>query len=203
MKKDNVEYEVGNSPFETCGPLSRITFTWINDIIRQGAKKPLEDSDIPALPKIFTCQRVRTFAIIEWDIEKKKANPSIFYAMIRAFFYDFGLAAVLFMPYVVVVLLQPYFVTSLIKYVSTGHSSFLGIESGVGQAIVLGLLSFCGVIAISSSFYFTSTAAIPIKSACIALIFEKSLKLSSSARTEFTTGTLVLLYTIWFSVLNF
>eukprot|EP01034_Spumella_vulgaris_P031126 gene31126-38464_t len=46
------------------------------------------------------------------------------------------------------------------------------------------------------SFFFTSTAAIPIKSAIIAFIFEKSLRLSSSSRTKFTSGDIVTLLSV-------
>jgi ATP-binding cassette subfamily C (CFTR/MRP) protein 1 len=177
-----------DSPFERAGLFSKVLYIWIDPLIKLGSEKPLESSDIPPLPRIFTCKQVKDLAEPRWKEHSKKPKPFIGYPVVSAFFLDFSLSGLLFFPYIGVVLLQPFFVSSLLQYVSNGHSSFLGITSGVGQAVVLGILSIVGVLCVSMSFFYTSTAAIPIKSAIIALIFEKSLRLSSGSRTKFTSG---------------
>lgn len=181
---------VMSNTYETANIFSRVTFSWISSLIRLGSLKHLERLDIPSLPCDYTCSYVTDIVRPIWKIEKTKEDPFIGRSFFTAFRTNFILAGLMFCPYVVVVLLQPYFVTSILKYVTTGSSMFLGIRSGVGQAIVLGILSQLGVLALSASYYFTSTASLRIKSAIVAMVFEKSLNLSSTARAKYGTGDL-------------
>jgi hypothetical protein len=183
---DNVDRT--NSEYARASILNKITFSWVNDLLKKGFVKPLEVSDVPPLTKEFTCSEVKQRAKLSWSVEQKKSKPSLGYAILSAFLFEIVHSGLWFLPYVVVVLLQPYFVASLLKYTSTGSSSFLGLDTGVGQACVLGALSIVGVFSSSTSFLFIHECGIRIKSAVIALIFEKSIRLSSSSRIVFSTG---------------
>ncbi len=188
MKKPDMNTVFPESPFEKANVLSKATYSWIDPLIRLGSKKALEDSDIPRLPLFFTCSAVKAVSEPFWDREKVKKHPFIAYPLVKAFALPYIISGLLFFPYVAVVLLQPYFVTSILNYVTTGSSQFMGLTTGIGQAIVLGVLSMVGVLSVSASFYFTSVSAIPIRNSLIALIFEKSLRLSSTSRTLYSTG---------------
>lgn len=177
------------SPFEKAGVWSLATYAWLNELIQLGSKKALEASDIPPLPQMFRCHNVKKYYGPVWERDKQKDEPFIGYSLVYAFGFNFIVSGLYFLPYIGITLLQPYFVTSLLQYVSTGHSEFLGIDSGIGQAIVLGVLSIISVFAVSISFYYTSLSALPIRSSVISMVFEKSLKLSSSARSVYTMGT--------------
>ncbi len=186
--------EETESPFEKAGILSRVTFSWINGLIKLGSIKPLEPSDIPRLPFRFTCEHTKGLAEPHWIKAKLKGSPHIAYPLLKAFIGDYLLGGVAFLPFITVILIQPYFVASILEYVSSGSSSFMGIHSGIGQALMLGAISLTALFSNSISLYLIAVVAIPMRAAVIALIFEKSLKLSSSSRTAFSTGFLLILH---------
>ena len=60
-----------------------------------------------------------------------------------------------------------------------------GVSDGFGLACFLGGLSLLAIICFNQSFFHTSVVGLNCRGAVIALIFEKALRLSSSAKGTF------------------
>lgn len=96
-------------------------------------------------------------------------------------------------PYTFIVLIQPLFVERLLKYIQTGSVNLVGLESGTGIAILLGIISILASLSLNYGFYHITIFAVYCRSSAIAMIFQKALRLSSSAHAKRTTGEIVTL----------
>ena len=183
------------NPYEEASIISRMTFTWVGPLIMHGYHKPLEASDIPWIPKEFSCQYTHKLFHHHWqkELQDNPTNPCVGRSLFRSFYGDIMFATFVFMPFVGIMLLQPYLVNDLLNYIGGGNDYSLGLHSGIGLAIILGLLSVSNGFFTNMSFYSLNRAGFAMKSAVIATIFTKSLKLSSAAKSKLTTGQIVTL----------
>ena len=146
------------------------------------------------MPFIFTTERLFNIVHKNWLHECKTNREPLFgRALWNSFKYEFLFSAIAFMPYIVVVLLQPFFVQHLLQYITTGQTSFMYITSGMGLAILLGFISILSTVSFSHSFMLTSRCGLFIRGAVTGAIFCKSLKLSSASRGSHTMGEIVTL----------
>lgn len=198
------------SPFENAGFLSILTYSWMYPIVKLGFHKSLEDSDIFMLPKIFQSNYLMENFEKYWQIEKR-LNPNSPYIG-RAFFYAYRLpiffTMLCFFPFIIVLLLQPFFVNAILNYITQGSYSFMGISTGYGLALMLGLISVISALSTSLALFNSSKAGLSIKSSILSLVFEKSLKLSSASKSKHTTGQMVTLLSVdaerlWLGILFF
>ena len=78
------------------------------------------------------------------------------------------------------------------------------MTSGLGVAILLGLLSMVGALSINFGFYHIQTFGLLVRTSVFAQVFKKSLKISPAVRGNFTTGEIVTLMSVdaerlWFA----
>lgn len=187
-------YQTTKNPYETASFLQRIFFTWVTPIIVYGYRNPLEEHDVPPIPDQFSCRVSLAQFKIAWEKEKatNKKKPNVGTALYKAFQSDliFGFAA--FIPFVGIMLLQPYLVNDFLRYTSQDNGKqYLNINSGIGLALFLGFLSIVNGISQNIAFYGISKSGLSMKAAIVSAIFEKSLKLSSASRVVHTTGEIV------------
>jgi ATP-binding cassette subfamily C (CFTR/MRP) protein 1 len=183
------------SSYEQTSALGWVIFSWLNGIIETGTKKILEYDDVPLLPKEFSSAVLYDQFLVEWnkEIAAKGKDAKVSMALYRSFRRDWLVGSLCNVPYIVVVMLQPYFVLHLLFFIIDGHSQFLGIKSGMGMAACLGVLSLLSSASWSISFSLYSQAAARVRGALMAAIFQKSLRLSNSARGKHTTGEIMTL----------
>ena len=94
-------------------------------------------------------------------------------------------------------MVQPFLVAKILQYIQTGEVHIgLGIRSGIGVAVILGVVSIIAVVSLNYGFYHITLFAFKIRASTIAMVFKKSLNLSSSVRSKFTTGEITTMMSV-------
>jgi len=176
---------------------SEYLYTWMYPLIDLGSRKPLDIEDIPNLPKyqtsLSTLQKLRR----AWQEETKTVkHPSLYRAIFNSFgrYVIFGIFNCTL--FVVISAIQPYFVTKLLEYISSGYAPIFGVNTGIGIAFVLGLSSIFGAFAANNGMYQFYVFGMLCRSALIGMIFEKSLNISNSVKSKSSIGEIITLMSV-------
>ena len=204
------------SPYETALSLSRLFYFWINPLIAVGFQKPLEEKDIPWIPRCFSAKVSLQLFLVYWQAEvdacKGKVDkagqpviPSALNAMYKSLWFDFLCCISCFVPSIGIMVFQPYLVNDILTVLGGNHTDlFLGIHNGIALAVFLGVLSLFNAVVFCSALYFISKASFNMRSAVVAAVFQKSLRLSSRSKSKHTMGEMLTMITsdperIWLS----
>lgn len=184
------------SPMDTASHYSIITYSWMNELIKLGAKQTLNFDDIYPLPKMFTAASLSDRIHKAWAAEiesskKRNKKPSLAVALLKEFGQNVVFSIVAMLPYIVGSLLQPLFVGHFLEYVQSKQTEFLSISNGYGLVFLLSGISLVSVVSFNYSFYHTSRLGIYARSASIIMTFNKSLRLSSASKGKHTTGEII------------
>ena len=104
-------------------------------------------------------------------------------------------------------MVQPFLVAKILQYIQTGKVDIgLGITSGIGVAVILGAISIIAVISLNYGFYHITLFAFKVRASTIAMVFKKSLNLSSAVRSKYTTGEITTMMSVdaerlWFATI--
>lgn len=195
------------NPYDRANFLSRILYLWLTPLIKLGYTRPLEQDDIYTLPKTCSCVYIKKRFDACWKEEKKyNPKPAVGKVLFRVFGYEVLFSILAFIPFIVIMLIQPFFVNGILQYVSGNDYEFWGLTSGISFALLLGGSAFFSTVSFNSQFYFLSQAGIKAKVAVITAVFTKSLKLSSTSRAKHNSGEMVTLISVdserlWMAVL--
>ena len=180
------------SPVDNASIVSEVLYCWITPLIELGTKKPLEIDDIYEVPLAhYTMTSLSLFMSKYW-----KSSNSLGIDLIKCFHAPVVKSNLVFLLYVVASMLQPFLVSKILQYVSTGKATIIGIESGVGIVLLLGGISVVGIVAFNMGFYYIQEFALHARNTSIALIFHKSLHISTTARSKHTTGEIATLMSV-------
>jgi ABC-type multidrug transport system fused ATPase/permease subunit len=189
------------NPLENASIFSILTYSWMNDLIRRGAKKALESEDIYPLPSGYHSDKIYETISDYWKTELDSAKafnrqPFIGRALFRAFNGCIVFSMLSMCPYITGSVLQPLFVSHFIEYVQTQQTNFLGISNGFGLVFLLFAISSISVTSFNHSFFHTSRLGIYCRSSAMVLVYTKALRLSSASRGKHTTGEIINLMSV-------
>lgn len=180
-------------------------------MIKLGTEKVLEQEDICPLPSEFRAKNIFDRIQKSWKVELEKSSfnvyqqtsnetgknaPQFSRALWNSFCISYWISIVWFIPYVVVVLLQPFFISHLLEYIEIGSTNMAGITSGIGIALLLGIISIIAVICFNYGFAWSTYTAKSVRTAVITSVFAKSLRLSPVSKYHYTTGEIVTLMSV-------
>ena len=193
--KVEVENVQMRSPLDSAPFFSRLTFSWMNPLFKVGSQRPLEESNIYALPRSLASKILHDKLQGSWNLEKKKKGEeaSLMTAAFRVYAVDILLGVLWLGLYSTSVIAQPYIIEALLNYFGGNHVNFFGLQNGFAIAAVLGGISLVGSIGSSYGFYSAMLIGIAARCSTMLLIFEKSLSLSNAAKSKHTTGQIVTL----------
>ncbi len=198
-------------------------FVWITPLILLGYQKPLEENDIPWIPVQFSAKRSLDNFLVCWEKEVKVCQesssntdatrtilPNARKAMVKSVWREYAGCISAFLPTLAIMIFQPYLVHDILTVLSgtQRHDQLLlGIDNGIALAVLLGVLSLLNGITFCISVFYLSEAGFCMRSAVVAAVFQKSLRLSSRSKSQHTIGELVTMITsdqerIWFSTLG-
>jgi ABC-type multidrug transport system fused ATPase/permease subunit len=186
------------NPLESASFLSKILLTWLNPIIRLGSQRPLENSDVPPVPHVHSSQYTLDLFLKHWEEEilRNPLTPSFSRVAVRAFGWNFYLSLMNFSLFLVATFLQPTFVEKILQYVNSGSATLVNLHSGIGFAVILGVLSVFQTVVFNLGFYNMQCFGLQIRPALIAALFHKSLRISNSARATHPTGEIMTLMSV-------
>ncbi|KAJ3206137.1 hypothetical protein HDU67_008363 [Dinochytrium kinnereticum] len=201
--------DAGPSPYDRASFLSRITFSWINPLILQGWRAPLEQRDLYRINAASTASSLVEKLQAAWNAElsrlpsskstasvpppkltypKKETGPSLLRAIITVFWNEVAPIGFLEFSADICSIFSPLLVKYIIDFVARGNG---GIGEGLGLAFGLLSLQILETILSTNHFQLAGVAGLRIKTALTAIVYRKSLRLSAAARQEYNAGTVV------------
>ncbi|KAG8386436.1 hypothetical protein BUALT_Bualt03G0148600 [Buddleja alternifolia] len=180
-------FDLGKASF-----LSKISFAWINSLLRLGKSKPLTLDDILSLG----CEDEALFAFEKfndaWREENGKnsvySKNSVFRAIERVFWKNLVLAGILILLKTIAVAATPLLLYAFIRY-----SKFETKNLRKGLSLV-GLLVVAKVVeslAYRHFYFYSRRIGMRMRLALVVAIYRKQLKLSSLARKRHSIGEIV------------
>eukprot|EP01038_Epipyxis_sp_PR26KG_P010939 gene10939-14688_t len=187
------------SPYEKATFVDVITFNWMNPLLKLGASRPLEPEDIPILPFQFTSDVMCNSLKIAWEESLKESGPdkaTILNALWKLIGRNIIYSTLIFTVNVATILLQPKFVSYLLRYLEDLPIDYLGIHTGYGLALALTAMSTTAALTANITFYFVSLCGFTIRNGIVSIVFDKSLKLSNLSKDVNSTGELLTMISV-------
>lgn len=173
------------------GLLSRLTFSWLNPLLRLGASKPLVLDDIPSLDTQDEALRAYETFSKAWDNERKgreNASNLVPLALAKCYIKEMLLVGLY-------ALLKTASVSSapLLLYAFVWYSKLEERDLRTGIFLVACLLVCKLVESLSQRHWFFDSRryGMRMRSALMAAVYQKQLKVSSIARQRHSTGEVV------------
>ncbi|KAF0691125.1 hypothetical protein As57867_017522, partial [Aphanomyces stellatus] len=185
------------NPMGRASWLSTFLMLWMDPLMRRGAKQTLMEEDVWTLCPEDTTEALHARFHAMWSEEKAmRATPSFARAMLRTMGSKWLFSIAIYSAYAALMLLQPTVIKSLLQYLKAKDEdgdvrTALGVSSGYGLAALLTLLSFVSVTLIDYGQYVSSNLGVNAKSIVMDSVFLKSLKLSSFAKRNMSSGEVV------------
>lgn len=179
-------------PIEYADAFSILTFSWMTPMMKQGYKKYLTQDDMWNLRERDTTRATGSVLQEAWTLELEKKRPSLWIALFRAFSAPFFRGSLIKTLSDVLNFVQPQLLRLLISFVY----SYRGDHPQPiirGAAICLGMfaVSISQTVCLHQYFQRAFETGMRIKSGLTAMIYGKSLKLSSEGRASKSTGDIV------------
>jgi ATP-binding cassette subfamily C (CFTR/MRP) protein 2 len=191
ISEDSEQQPLHNvTPFASAGFLSQMTFWWLNPLLSLGYKRPLEQSDMPSLGKEDETQTAyKSFAqALEDQKENGHKTLSIFWALTTCYWRPIAVNGLFAFGKSITLSLGPVVLKLFIDY--TGGKQAFKYE---GYILVVGLFLAKSLESISQrQWYFGSRRiGLQVRSALMAAIYRKELKLSNTGKNKHAGGDVV------------
>ncbi|XP_026444930.1 ABC transporter C family member 10-like isoform X2 [Papaver somniferum] len=177
------------TPFVKAGLLSRLSFWWLNPLIKKGKHKNLEDDDIPMLRN---SDRASTCYVLFMQ-QQQRQPKSVLWAIVHCYWKEIVVSGLFALLKIIILSSGPLFLSAFIK-VAEGKEDFK--HEGY---VLAGLLFFSKLLESLSQrqWYFRSRiTGIQIRSLLSAAIYKKQFKLSSSAKTTNSASEIISYVTV-------
>ena len=173
--------------------LSRLTFSWMNTLLSMGYLKPLALQDIPSLVSEDEADVAYQKFAHEWDSllrERSKNNSKnlVLCCIARVYLKENIFIAICALLRTICAVVSPLLVYSFVNYSNR-------IEEGLKQGLtIVGCLIFAKVVESMSQrhwFFNSRRSGMKMRSALMAAVYQKQLKLSVLGRRRHSTGEIV------------
>ncbi|XP_074592764.1 ABC transporter C family member 10 [Curcuma longa] len=194
--KDETNTNVENSdaevtPFADAGFFSKMSFWWLNPLMKKGYQKPLEENDIPKLGQVDQAGYCYSLFLEKLNSQKDRystVSPSILWTIVSCYRKEIIISGFFALLKVLTLSSGPLLLNAFIK-VSLGNKAFKH------EDYVLAFGLFCAKCLESLSqrqWYFrTRRLGLQVRSLLSAAIYQKQLKLSNAAKLVHSSGEIM------------
>ncbi|CAJ1950915.1 unnamed protein product [Sphenostylis stenocarpa] len=173
--------------------LSKLTFSWVNSLLRLGYSKPLAVEDIPSLlPEDEANLAYRDFMHAWESVVRESSNNNnknlVLWSVARTFSKENLLLAFYALVRSICMIISPLILYSFVNY---SNSAEADLKEGFS---ILGFMILSKVVESLCQRHYgfgSRRSGMKIRSALMVAVYQKLLKLSSSARTRHSTGEVV------------
>ncbi|RZC91253.1 hypothetical protein C5167_027315 [Papaver somniferum] len=175
------------TPFAKAGILSRLSFCWLNPLMKKGKKKAFEDDDIPMLRKrdrAETCYLM----FMEQLKKQKQTEPSLLWVIILCYWKEILISGFFALFNIITLSASPLFLGAFID-VAEGKESFK--HEGYVLVILLLFTKFIESLSQRQWYFRCGLLGIQVRSLLSAAIYKKQLRVSSAAKTKLSSGEII------------
>ncbi|KAK1938124.1 Canalicular multispecific organic anion transporter 2 [Phytophthora citrophthora] len=196
-KPETVPFSLQPNPLASASFLSILIAQWVYPMISLGSKKILEMEDMWPLCTRDSCEAVEARFRCVYAPNK----PHVFgispvaMAFAVAFRTELTVVFTSCMVYVVALGTQSYVAQGLLEFLNNEENIF-HISSGYWLMAMMTGSSLVAVLSLNYVFFVAARIGVNMRSLTMSLIYDKSLKLSSEARQEYTTGEILTLMSV-------
>ncbi|KAJ3248370.1 Multidrug resistance-associated protein 1 [Chytriomyces hyalinus] len=195
-KADQLVEQTKRAPIsEATDPLSFVTLSWLTDMVKEGTKRPLLQSDMPQVPKSSTSAAVAAFMdpfqsklklyLAGHDQSAKK--PTFFSDFWKRIGPTWTVSVLLDVVATFLQTTQPVVLAAILNYIMTGDSQFF-ITSPAALATTFFLMTFLSVIFKQIIEQMFRKMRFNVRTVLMTSIYAKALKLSNASSMEFSKG---------------
>ncbi|XP_037285276.2 ATP-binding cassette sub-family C member 4 isoform X2 [Rhipicephalus microplus] len=182
------------NPVETASCISRLLFSWVTPLFREGYRRTLQVEDLYACPKWERSERKADRLQAEWDEEIRKMKQGKQPDLLRAIFRAFGFTYIMISLLVLVEecfknVMQPMMLGWVVRYFAAPESISKTefYLSAAGVSILGGMHIFTH----HPYFFNMQRMGMRIRIACCSLVYRKALRLSQAALSKTAVGQMV------------
>ncbi|KAK7279862.1 hypothetical protein RJT34_24921 [Clitoria ternatea] len=177
--------------FSKAGVFSRMSFCWLNPLMKRGREKTLQDEDIPKLGEEEQAESCYMQFIDQLNSQKQKepsSQPSVFKTIIMCHKKEILISGLFALLKVITLSSGPLLLNSFIL-VAEGHESFK--YEGFVLAISLVFTKIIESLSQRQWYFRTRLIGVKVRSLLIASIYKKQLRLSNTARLMHSGGEIM------------
>ncbi|KAG0492112.1 hypothetical protein HPP92_005510 [Vanilla planifolia] len=179
------------TPFAYAGFLSRMSFWWLNSLMKKGYEKPLDDKDMPHMGEMDRAES-QYFMFLE-QLSRQSQNsdatsPSFFWAIVSCHKNEILVSGFFALLKVLTLSAGPMLLNAFIK-VSVGMGTFK--YEGYVLALGMFLVKFLESLSQRQWHFCTRTLGLHVRSLLSAAVYQKQLRLSSSAKLIHSSGEIM------------
>lgn len=179
-------------PYEYADIFSVLTFSWMTPMMKFGYKNYLTQDDLWNLRQRDTTRATGGSLRENWEKELERKKPSLWKALFKSYGGPYVRAAIIKSFSDILNFMQPQLLRILISFVDSYRTDQpQPVIRGVVIALAMFFVSVTQTSCLHQYFQRAFDAGMRVKSGLIALIYAKSLKLSSEGRSSKTTGDIV------------
>ncbi|KAI9090798.1 P-loop containing nucleoside triphosphate hydrolase protein [Phlyctochytrium arcticum] len=197
LDDDDVHNE---SPEATANIFSRLTFYWMDPLMKLGYRKNLEQNDLWELKKQDRAHTTGEEFQGKWEEELLGKKPSLLRALARTYGLTFGSAAIFKSIQDLLAFVQPMFLRRMMEfaqsYTNPSTDGPQPVERGFTIAVLMLLTAVVQTIMLHQYFHICLITGMRMRSAIVTAIYRKSLRLSSLSRQDSTVGEIVNLQSV-------
>ncbi|WVZ04627.1 hypothetical protein V8G54_017973 [Vigna mungo] len=185
---DGTERKSEVTGFASASLLSKAFWIWINPLLSKGYKSVLKIDDIPTLSPEHRAERMSSIFESKWPISNETSKHPVRMTLLRCFWKELALNAVLAIIRLCVMFVGPILIQSFVDFTSGKRSSEY---EGYYLVLILFVAKFIEVMATHHFNFQAQKLGMLIRSTLISTLYRKGLKLSFSSRKEHGVGTVV------------
>ncbi|KMT11999.1 hypothetical protein BVRB_5g099610 [Beta vulgaris subsp. vulgaris] len=171
------------TPFSEAGYLSKLTFWWVNSLMKKGKKKPLEEKDIPRLRKADKAQTCHSAFIEILSKRKRKSpldSPPILSTLLLCHWRETVIAGFFALTNVLAISVSPLLLLNFVR-LAEGKQAFK--HEGYVLSVALFLVKSIESLSKRQWYFRMRLIGLQVRSVLCTIIYEKLLKLSSASNT--------------------
>ncbi|KAJ3266425.1 hypothetical protein HDU77_001036 [Chytriomyces hyalinus] len=188
------------SPEQYANIFSRLTFHWMDALMKLGYQKDLEMEDLWALRVVDSAKFNSTLFVNSWAKEVQKEKPSLLVALLKSYGLAFGSAAIFKAAQDILQFIQPTFLRYIMEFTNSWSPENKGHEQPLSRGFSIAVLMLaCALFQtflLHQYFHICIVIGMRVKAAVITAIYQKALRLSPAARQQSTVGEIVNLMSV-------
>ncbi|PON96910.1 ATP-binding cassette containing protein, partial [Trema orientale] len=179
------------TPFAKVGSFSKLSFWWLNSLMKRGSEKTLEDEDIPKLRETERAESCYMMFLEQLEKQKMKdpsSQPSMLKIIVLCHWKEIFVSGIFALLKILTLSAGPLFLNAFIL-VAEGKQSFK--YEGYVLAMTLFFSKSLESISQRQWYFISRITGLKVRSLLTAAIYKKQLRLSNSARLTHSGGEIM------------